>query len=284
MAGALGGSGVQHPRRPRVTEQLETPARLRTPRWGFGDVVVTLLGALVIGNVLALLLLPPTTPDHPVTGHAWQTLLVLVGPWVALAGWPLFATRTRGNGPVRDLGSAHDLAVGGHRCPVRRGGTGHRSRRAVDPAVADARATQRPRSGRGAHLRVDEPGGPRAVRAGDRVRRAGGRGAGVPRADVRRVRQARRGAGVVGAGHHGAVRAVPLRAAAAARARRARRRGSARSAPSPAAPRRAWSRTWRSTCRARSGSCWRTSRRYARGAEPCGVGTGRRGLRPPAAR
>ena len=30
-------------------------------------------------------------------------LLVLVGPWVALAGWPLFATRTRGNGPVRDL-------------------------------------------------------------------------------------------------------------------------------------------------------------------------------------
>lgn len=86
-----------------MTEQLETPARLRTPRWGFGDVVVTLLAALVIGNVLALLLLPPMTPDHPVTGHAWQTLLVLVGPWVALAGWPLFATRTRGNGPVRDL-------------------------------------------------------------------------------------------------------------------------------------------------------------------------------------
>ena len=86
-----------------MTEQLETPAAVRTPRWGFGDVVVTLLGALVIGNVLALLLLPQTTPDHPVPGHAWATLVVLVGPWLALAGWPLYATRTRGNGPVRDL-------------------------------------------------------------------------------------------------------------------------------------------------------------------------------------
>ena len=92
-----------------MTEQTEAPAGLRTPRWGFGDVVVTLLGALVIGNILALLLLPPTTPDHPVPGYAWQTLLVLVGPWVALAGWPLLATRTRGNGPVRDLALRHKI-------------------------------------------------------------------------------------------------------------------------------------------------------------------------------
>jgi uncharacterized protein len=86
-----------------VTEATQAPTTVTAPRWGFGDVVVTLLGAQVVGNALALLLLPAHTPDHPTSGYAWAVLLVLVGPWVVLAGWPLFATWRRGNGPVRDL-------------------------------------------------------------------------------------------------------------------------------------------------------------------------------------
>jgi uncharacterized protein len=88
-----------------VTEQLAPPAGLRTPRWGFGDVALTLLAALVIGNILALLLLPNTTSPtfHATARDAWAALVVLVGPWLALAGWPLLVTRWQGNGPVQDL-------------------------------------------------------------------------------------------------------------------------------------------------------------------------------------
>jgi uncharacterized protein len=86
-----------------VTEATQTSLPVAVPRWGFGDVAITLLGALLVGNVLALLLLPATTPDHQTAGYAWAVLLVLVGPWVVLAGWPLLVTRLKGNGPVDDL-------------------------------------------------------------------------------------------------------------------------------------------------------------------------------------
>lgn len=86
-----------------MTEAVETAPTLRTPRWGFGDVAIALLGALVIGNVLALLLLPAHTPTHATSAEAWGALVVLVGPWLALAGWPLVVTRWQGNGPVHDL-------------------------------------------------------------------------------------------------------------------------------------------------------------------------------------
>ena len=88
-----------------MTEQVVPPAGLRVPRWGLGDVAVTLLGAIVIGNILVLALLPDTSAPtfHATARDAWAALVVLMGPWVALAGWPLFVTRWRGNGPVQDL-------------------------------------------------------------------------------------------------------------------------------------------------------------------------------------
>jgi membrane protease YdiL (CAAX protease family) len=88
-----------------VTEQVAPPAGLRVPSWGFGDVALTLLGAILIGNILVLALLPDTSSPtfHATVRDAWAALVVLLGPWLALAGWPLVATRLRGNGPVRDL-------------------------------------------------------------------------------------------------------------------------------------------------------------------------------------
>jgi membrane protease YdiL (CAAX protease family) len=41
-------------------------------------------------------------PDTP-TATAWGDVVVLTLPWIALAGWPLVATRRRGAGPVADL-------------------------------------------------------------------------------------------------------------------------------------------------------------------------------------
>jgi uncharacterized protein len=77
------------------------------PRWGFGDVAVALLAALFLGVLTAL----AVSPVLPVSGRtsssaaaAWASLLVLVVPWLALAGWPVLAARRRGNGPVRDFG------------------------------------------------------------------------------------------------------------------------------------------------------------------------------------
>jgi uncharacterized protein len=74
----------------------------RPARWGFGDVAVTLLGAVLLGNVLAVALF--AEKGHAsATAQAWTAVGVLVGPWLFLGGWPLFATRVKGAGPVRDL-------------------------------------------------------------------------------------------------------------------------------------------------------------------------------------
>lgn len=70
-------------------------------RWGLGDVAITfgltillgLVGTVVVGFLF------PSTPD----GKAWGSVVLLTLPWLGLAGWPLFATASRGNGPVADL-------------------------------------------------------------------------------------------------------------------------------------------------------------------------------------
>lgn len=68
------------------------------------------LGALILGTVVAVVLLA--------TGVQWDGplfLLVVSVPWLALAGWPLLATRRRGNGAGVDLGlglGARDVAPG----------------------------------------------------------------------------------------------------------------------------------------------------------------------------
>ena len=75
---------------------IETP-QVKSARWGLWDVLITLGGALVLGVAAALLLGALAAP------LAWQLLVGGLAPWVALAGWPLFITSVRGNGPRIDL-------------------------------------------------------------------------------------------------------------------------------------------------------------------------------------
>jgi uncharacterized protein len=74
------------------------------PGWGFGDVAITLGLTLFLGTLAALLVRALVDgPWDSSTGRAWASLLLLVVPWLALAGWPILASVTRGNGPVRDF-------------------------------------------------------------------------------------------------------------------------------------------------------------------------------------
>jgi len=105
-----GGSG------PDVGDPARVPPAPSTtrPRWGFPDVAVTLLGAIVIGNALALVLVAMKGHASP-AAQAWMALGVLVGPWVLLGGWPVYAARRKGSGPVRDFGlriDAGSAAIG----------------------------------------------------------------------------------------------------------------------------------------------------------------------------
>lgn len=75
---------------------IETPP-MKPTRWGLWDVLITLGGALVLGVAAALLLGALSAP------LALQMLVGGLVPWVALAGWPLFITSVRGNGPRIDL-------------------------------------------------------------------------------------------------------------------------------------------------------------------------------------
>jgi membrane protease YdiL (CAAX protease family) len=71
-------------------------------RWGFTDVAITLLGTIVLGTLVASLALAVTHPGT--TGRAWANVVLLVAPWIVLGGWPVYASRTRGDGPVKDFG------------------------------------------------------------------------------------------------------------------------------------------------------------------------------------
>ena len=75
---------------------IETPP-MKPARWGLWDVLITLGGALVLGVAAALILDALSAP------LAIQVLVGGMAPWLALAGWPLFITSVRGNGPRIDL-------------------------------------------------------------------------------------------------------------------------------------------------------------------------------------
>jgi membrane protease YdiL (CAAX protease family) len=81
-----------------VTQAVAEGRVLRPPRWGLFDVVWTLIAAVVIGLGVGSALY---VVDAPV---GVQILVGVVTPWIALAGWPLFVTAWRGNGPRIDLG------------------------------------------------------------------------------------------------------------------------------------------------------------------------------------
>ena len=84
-----------------VDDALEAGRELVAPRWGIPDALLAIVGSLLLA-VVAVVVVAGTVGAGAASG---VTLLVgLLVPWLALAGWPLLATRLRGNGPVVDLG------------------------------------------------------------------------------------------------------------------------------------------------------------------------------------
>jgi len=87
----------------------EAGVALRPPRWSLWDSWIMLGGALLLLAIVAVML-------HLI--RAPLAVVVLSGtlaPWVMLVGWPIIATRSRGNGPVIDLGirlTWRDVGIG----------------------------------------------------------------------------------------------------------------------------------------------------------------------------
>ncbi len=87
----------------------ESGVQLRAPRWSLWDSWIMLGGALVLAAIVAVTLHLFGAP---------RVIVILLGtlaPWAMLAGWPMLATRMRGNGPVIDLGirlTWRDLGIG----------------------------------------------------------------------------------------------------------------------------------------------------------------------------
>jgi membrane protease YdiL (CAAX protease family) len=68
------------------------------PRWGIPDALVTIGLSVVFAVIVGVIALALDLPlGVAVIGG-------IVGPWIGLLGWPLLATRLRGNGPRIDLG------------------------------------------------------------------------------------------------------------------------------------------------------------------------------------
>jgi membrane protease YdiL (CAAX protease family) len=81
-----------------VQDALERGEVLRAPLWGIGSAIISILGAGALAVVVGGVALVAGAP---------LVVLVIAGtlvPWIALAGWPLFVTRWKGNGPRIDLG------------------------------------------------------------------------------------------------------------------------------------------------------------------------------------
>ena len=73
------------------------------PRWGLGDAAIALIGAFVTSLGVGFLLLLNKDSTH------WQNIVILLSlaaQWVPMFGWPIVATRVKGNGPRLDLGFA----------------------------------------------------------------------------------------------------------------------------------------------------------------------------------
>ena len=89
-----------------TTEGPAEPAgpALPVPTWGLGDVALTLGLTIALGTLMVLAVDAVAPPAHPGAGRAWGSVLLLVVPWIALAGWPIGASRRKGNGPRRDYG------------------------------------------------------------------------------------------------------------------------------------------------------------------------------------
>ncbi len=81
-----------------VHEALEQGRVLKAPRWGLGSAAITVFGAIALGVIAAV---PLIALDAPL---AVTAIVGTLFPWMGLAGWPLFVTWWKGNGPRIDLG------------------------------------------------------------------------------------------------------------------------------------------------------------------------------------
>jgi len=73
---------------------------LKIPTWGMGDAIISLVGAMGISLVVGLALMSQNIDPE----NSWGLIIAFSAPWIALAGWPIVATRLKGNGPKLDLG------------------------------------------------------------------------------------------------------------------------------------------------------------------------------------
>lgn len=81
-----------------VTEAEQQGLVLKPARWGLWSIVITIVGAGALGLLAAA---PLILLDAPLAITAIVGTFV---PWIALAGWPVFVTWWKGNGPRIDLG------------------------------------------------------------------------------------------------------------------------------------------------------------------------------------
>ncbi|CAB4876976.1 unannotated protein [freshwater metagenome] len=81
-----------------VTAAVAQGRVLRSPRWGLWDVVGTLVSMVLLGGAASASL--------AMIGASVGAVVIVgsLAGWVGLAGWPMMATRLRGNGPRIDLG------------------------------------------------------------------------------------------------------------------------------------------------------------------------------------
>lgn len=70
------------------------------PSWGLGDVAISLVGAMGLGLAVALAMIS----RHIDIENGWGLIASFVTPWILLAGWPVYCTIKKGNGPRIDLG------------------------------------------------------------------------------------------------------------------------------------------------------------------------------------
>ena len=70
------------------------------PRWGLGDAVVAYAMSFVASILIFSLAKDIEDPTY------YEQLAATVPLWIFTIGFPLWATRAKGNGPVRDLGLA----------------------------------------------------------------------------------------------------------------------------------------------------------------------------------
>lgn len=81
-----------------VDTAIRDGRELRDPQWGIWDAVITIVGSIVTAVVAVVIL---TVLDTPLIVAA---IVGTAAPWIFMAGWPLFITKVRGNGPRIDLG------------------------------------------------------------------------------------------------------------------------------------------------------------------------------------